>query len=204
MSISIFVLFFFFFVCSESVEDILENRIAELEKKIFGLEGKPKDGSSASESSIVEQVEHVNTLISSALSGREKLNTLIQRLPELEEYSKTDFEPVDQDIAMKLEYILTMEPEIRENVRRLNKLKELMPVLDSDRFNSVPEMSEKLASSSLRFIDLGNQASQVDEATKTMINRYNDIITNVSKTLIAMDADITLLEKEAEPKKVME
>lgn len=187
-----------------SVEEILEKRICDLEKKIYGLEKKPNVEGPMPENNIIESVAHANTLISSALSGREKINTLIQRLPELESYTESDFEPTELQTNVKLEYILAMEPEIRENAQRLIQLKELLPVLESDRFKNLPEMSEKLHDISLKYVEFGEQAEEVNSDTRSMINRYNDIITNVSKTLIALDTEVSELERKAEPKKVID
>ncbi|NP_001177690.1 dynactin subunit 3 isoform X1 [Nasonia vitripennis] len=189
---------------SSSVEEILENRINELEKKIYGLEKKPNTEGPMPENSIIESVAHANTLISSALSGREKINTLVKRWPELESYTESDFEPTDLQTEVKLEYILAVEPEIRENAQRLIQLKELLPVLESDRFKNLPELSEKLHDLSLMYVDLGEKAEQVNSETRSMINRYNDIIMNVSKTLIALETEVSELERKAEPKKVMD
>lgn len=185
------------------MEDILERRIAELEKKLFGLEGKP-NSDSVPESNVIDSLSHANTLISSALSGREKINMLIERLPEIESYNESDFEPVELQTDMQLEYILAMEPEIRDNIQKLNQLKELLPVLESDRFKNLPELSDKLNKLSLSYINLGEQADDINVETRKMISRYNDIITNISKTLIDLDLKLTTLEKAAEPKKVLD
>jgi len=188
----------------ETSEEILEARIAELEKKIFGFQGRLKGGNAVPETNVLDNIDHVNTLITSALSGRERLNTLIQRIPELEEMAKTDFEPVDQQLDMKLEYILAMEPEIRENAERLKKLQELLPILDSNRFNNLPEMTEKLSKLSLDYMELGDETGKIDQEAKDIVSRYNEIITNISKTLIYLNNEVSELEKEAEPKKVVD
>ncbi|XP_058803135.1 uncharacterized protein LOC131671040 [Phymastichus coffea] len=188
---------------NENVEKVLEQRIAELEKKLFGLEEKV-NMDSVPESSVIDSLSHANTLISSALSGRDKINTLIQRLPEIESYIESDFEPTEVQTDVKLEYIEAMQAEIKENAIKLIKLKELAPVLESDSFKNLPELSEKLHNLSLKYIELGKRAEIVNSDTRNMISRYNDIITNISKTLIDMDAKVTALEKAVEPKKAID
>ncbi|KAJ8673681.1 hypothetical protein QAD02_004943 [Eretmocerus hayati] len=183
------------------VEEILEKRIQELEKKVFGLEGKPPQNA-APETNIIESLSHANTLISSALSGRESLNALISRLPELEKYVESDFDPVDLQTDTKLEYIMAMEPEIRENAQQLNKMKELMPILDSDRFKNLPELTSKLENLTLKYVNFGEEVGKVDGETKNLVTRYNEIITNISRTLIFLNEEITKLEEAAAPKKI--
>lgn len=187
-----------------SVEDILGKRMAELEKKIFGLEGRLKDADPLPTNNVIDNLLHVNTLISTALSGREKINTLMQRFPELQGYMDSDFEPTDLQTEVKLEYLLAMEPEIRDYAKQLQQLKESLPVLEGDRFKNLPEMSEKLNNLSLKYIELGEEAEKVNAETRAMMSRYNEIITNISKSLITLDAEISDLEKAAEPKKVMD
>ena len=182
----------------------MENRIAELEKKIYGLEKRSNIEDKVPENTILESLSHANTLISSALSGREKLNALIQKLPELESYTESDFEPIDLQTDMKLEYILAMDSEIRENAERLNQLKELLPVIESGRFNNLPEMSEKLFTLQLKSVELNENEEIISEASRDMISRYNEIITNISKTLITLETEVTELEKAAECKKEMD
>jgi len=50
----------------------LENRIVELEKKIFGYGRKGHASNTMPENNMIESLTSANTLISSALSGREK------------------------------------------------------------------------------------------------------------------------------------
>lgn len=186
------------------MEDILEHRIAELEKKVFGYGRKTNAPYPMPDSNIIDSLSSANTLISSALSGREKLNTIIQRLPELKSYTESDFEEMDLQTDRKLEYILSMESEIRESAQRLKQLHELLPVLDSDRFKNLPELIEKLDKLTVNYVDLGGKTGDVKGESQNLISRYNEILTNISKNLIILDADITELEKKNEPKKVLD
>ncbi|XP_011498902.1 PREDICTED: dynactin subunit 3-like, partial [Ceratosolen solmsi marchali] len=180
---------------SSLVEDVLEARIAEIEKKIFGLNREPNADDKLPENNIIDSLLHANTLITSALSGRDKFNTLIQKLPEIEGYAESDYEQIDLQNDAKLEYILAMEPEIRESAKYLNQLKELLPVLDSDRFNNIPDMSEKLQNLTLSYSKLSDQTESQNEATRGLVSKYNEILTNMSILLIQLDAEVTKLEK---------
>lgn len=202
--INVFIHFTYQFFFSLPVEDILENRIVELEKKVFGYGRKGNAHNPMPENNIIESLSSANTLISSALSGREKINAVIQRLPELKSYTESDFEPMDVQVDRKLEYIISMESEIRENAQKLKQLQELVPVLDSDRFKNLPELAEKLDKLTINYVDLGGKTGVIKDESQDLIARYNEILTNISKNLIILDADITELEKKNEPKKVLD
>jgi dynactin-3 len=102
---------------------------------------------------------------------------------------------------VKLEYILAMEPELRESAKYLNQLKELLPVLNSDRFNHIPEMSEKLQNLTLTYSKLNEETEQQNSSTRDLMSKYNEIIMKMSTVLIQLDAEVTKLEKAAESKK---
>ncbi|XP_014238968.1 uncharacterized protein LOC106660506 [Trichogramma pretiosum] len=189
---------------SFTAEDVLEDRIAELEKRIYGLDMKKGIETSLPDSSIIDNYNSAYTLITSALSGREKINSLIQRLPELESFTETDFEPSDLNTDMKVEYILAVEPEIRQTVEQFNQLKELLSVLDSNSLSNLPEMEERLHKVSLKYIEIADDVEQVNSETREMISRYNEIMLNISKTLIILDDEVSKFEKAAEPKKILD
>jgi predicted transcriptional regulator len=94
-----------------------------------------------------------------------------------------------------------MEPELRESAKYLNQLKELLPVLNSDRFNHIPEMSEKLQNLTLTYSKLNEETEQQNSSTRDLMSKYNEIIMKMSTVLIQLDAEVTKLEKAAESKK---
>ncbi len=97
-----------------------------------------------------------------------------------------------------------MESEIRESAQQLRQLKDLLPVLDSDRFKNLPELIEKLDKLTINYVDLGEKTGDVKGESQDLIARYNEILTNISKNLILLDADITELEKKNAPKKLLD
>ena len=101
---------------------LLEGRIANLEKQVYGLGNMMSIDDPAPSNAIVDRLTDVNLLISSALSGREKPNAIIKRLPELNSYLEPTSEDVDMPSSAKAQLLLTMELEIMENHKLLAKV----------------------------------------------------------------------------------
>jgi len=70
---------------------LLEDRIANLEKQVYGLGKTINIDDPAPPNAIIECLLDINSLPSLALLGREKPNALIKRLPELNGYLRTCF-----------------------------------------------------------------------------------------------------------------
>ncbi|CAD6210081.1 GSCOCG00010865001-RA-CDS [Cotesia congregata] len=179
---------------------ILEERITELENRIYGA-AAPAIDATLPETSIVDNILHANTLISSALSGRERTNALVKRLPQLNELLDTSYENDDLNIEAKLEIIIAMESEIKKNLELFNKVQELMPALEINKIQNVPELTPKLEHLTVNYLNLYEESNQISQSIHKVFSKYNNIIDTISKSLISLDAAITAAEKAAAPKK---
>lgn len=173
---------------------LLEDRIVELEKQVYGVGKVLQLDDPQPETSITDNLLHANTLISSALSGREKINEAIGRLPELNEHLDITSEDLDMSVKAKLHLLLLLEKEINENHNRLNEIQELMPVLETDSLKDIPELSEKLNELSLKQLKIHEEAQAFTKNMYAVFCTYNDIIDSISKTLIGLDREITCAE----------
>ncbi|KAK2576584.1 hypothetical protein KPH14_005254 [Odynerus spinipes] len=147
---------------------LLEDRIVELEKQVYGLGKELHLDDQQPETSVTDNLLHANTLISSALSGREKINEAIKRLPELNKHLDISSEELDMPVEAKLHLLLLLEKEINENHKSLNEVQELMPVLETDSLKDVPELSEKLNELSLKQLKIHEEAQAF---TKNIISK---------------------------------
>lgn len=190
-------------LCSRMVDgiQILEDRVASLEKQIYGTGRTPVAGSALPETPVIENLVNANVFVSSALSGRENANALINRLPELSSYLEPHFEDSELQTEAKLEFILATELEIRENLRLLTEMQKLVPVLETDRIRDVPELSKKLSSITLNYLKMHEQSKTLTGEIHKLFSKYNSIIISISESLIAMDAAISAAEITAMAKK---
>lgn len=180
---------------------LLEERIANLEKQVYGLGKMMNIDDPAPSNVIIDRLTDVSSLISSALSGREKPNALIKRLPELNGYLEPTCEDVDMPTSAKAQLLLTMEPEIVENYKLLNKVQELMPVLESERIKDAPELNNTLNKLSLSYLEAYEDSKELDAHVHDLLSKYNAVINSISESLIILDNAVTAAEVAAKPKK---
>ena len=181
--------------------EILEDRVASLEKQICGTDRASIANNSIPEGPVIETLMNANVFVSSALSGRKNANTLISRLPELSSYLDLHFDDSELQTDAKLEFILATELEIREDLRLLTEMQKLMPMLETDRIRDVPELSKTLSSITLNYLKMNEESKTLTGEIYELFTKYNSIITRISESLIAMDAGITAVEIAAVSKK---
>ncbi|XP_029169651.1 dynactin subunit 3-like isoform X2 [Nylanderia fulva] len=180
---------------------LLEDRIANLEKQVYGLGKTINMDDPAPPNTIIERLLDANSLISSALSGREKPNALIKRLPELNGYLEPVSEDYDVPTSAKAQLLLTMEPEIIENDNLLTKVQELVPILESNRIKNVPELNSTFNKISLSYLKAFEDSKELNIHVHDLLSKYNSVITSISESLITLDAAVTAAEIAAKPKK---
>lgn len=180
---------------------LLEDRIVSLEKQVYGLGKTMNTDDPAPSNAIVDRLTEVNSLISSAMSGREKPNTLIKRLPELNGYLEPTSEDVDMPASAKAQLLLTMEPEIMENHKLLTKVQELAPVLESERIKNTPELNNKFNKISLSYLEAYEDFKELNTHVHDLLSKYNTVINSISESLIILDNAVTAAEITAKPKK---
>lgn len=183
---------------------LLEDRIANLEKQVYGPNKAINIDDPVPPNAVIDRVLDVNSLFSSALSGREKPNAIIKRLPELNIY----LDPVSEDVEIptnaKAQLLLTMESEIMENHKLLTKMQELMPVLESERIKDIPEFNNTFNKLSLSYLKAYENSEELSAHVHDLLSKYNAVISSISESLITLDAAITAAEMAAMPKKRME
>ncbi|GAB1869766.1 Dynactin subunit 3 [Camponotus japonicus] len=180
---------------------LLEDRIANLEKQVYGLGKTISIDDPAPSNAIIERLLDVNSLLSSALSGREKPNALIKRLPELNGYLEPVSEGFDIPVSAKAQLLLTMEPEIIENDKLLTKVQELAPILESERIKNVPELNSTFNKISLSYLKAYEDSEELSTHVHDLLSKYNAVVSSISESLITLDAAVTAAEIAAKPKK---
>lgn len=181
---------------------LLEDRVADLEEQILGVEKIVTfNNVPVAKSSVIDNLLNANTLISSALSSREKANSLVKRLSELNTYLDPNFDDLDLQTEAKIELILALEPEVRENLQLLSKLKELMPVLEMEHICNVPELANKFNSLTLSYLKAYEDSEALNVEVRQVFSKYNAVITCISKSLITLDVAVIAAEIAAAPPK---
>ncbi|XP_012219408.1 dynactin subunit 3 [Linepithema humile] len=180
---------------------LLEDRIANLEKQVHGLNKTINVDDPVPPNAIIDRLLDINSLISSALSGRDKPNTLIKRLPELNGYLEPVSEDIDVPASAKAQLLLTLEPEIMENHKLLIKVQELTPILESERIKNVPELNSAFNKLSLSYLKAYENSAELSSHTRDLLSKYDAVISSISESLITLDTAVTAAEIAAKPKK---
>ena len=184
-----------------SALEVLEDRIVELENKIYGSTKRPFIDDPVSENTVIDNLMTVNTRISSALSGREKTSGLVKRMQELNEMLDPSYDAIDLHTQAKLELILAMESEIKEHLKNLQQINELNPCLQLDKIKDVPDLTPKLSRLTLSYLKTHEESEELTRNISSAASEYNNIITNIARTLIGLDAAVKAAEDAATPKK---
>ncbi|XP_063991778.1 uncharacterized protein LOC135170158 [Diachasmimorpha longicaudata] len=183
--------------------DVLEDRVAELEKKVYGTVNNPSIDDPLPENSVIDNLLSASTKISTALSNREKANGFVKRLPELNELLNMSFEE-DLQADIKWEIIAAMEPEFERNLELIERVQELLPGLEVDGIKNIPELTPKLEHLTLEYLKAHEETSAVNHTLQEVFSKYNAIIDTISKTLVGLESAITAAETAAKPKKQLD
>lgn len=181
--------------------DLLERRIAALELKVLPLESTMEENASTS---VADMLIQINTLISSALSCRDVVTAILNRMNELNEYLDPSFYENRMDTDAKRQFILAVYPEIKNYGESIQKLKKLVPILDSEPLNNVPSLVPKLEQLTIANLNTQEENQQVSKNIANALQQYNDIIYCITRTFVQLEEVITQLELEMKPKVVVE
>lgn len=174
--------------------DVMEQRLDDLEKLVFDTEDKeicyPKDNSE-----VISTLASQNSQLNCALAGHKKTEAVISRLPELTQL----LDPVYTDRltlsqAAKAEVVLAEEELIRQQAANLEKVEQMLNLLNSEHIKFVPSLQGKLQELGKVHIKQQDDASELTEQTKSLLLYYNNCINLLSKQFIAWDAKLTQIE----------
>ncbi|RZF36600.1 hypothetical protein LSTR_LSTR007303 [Laodelphax striatellus] len=176
---------------------LLEARVDALERKLFGHESLDNFDTS---DSVVDLLLKSQTLISTAVSSREKINAFVKRIDFLEQILDPTYEDSLVDRNARVEVVLMMENEFRETAERLKMLQDMIDVLESEKIRSVPQNRlDKLQTS---VADLAEKTQETNNKIKELAVCYAQIMNSFTKAFCQMDNALKQLEIEANPRKV--
>ncbi|XP_054272371.1 uncharacterized protein LOC128992691 [Macrosteles quadrilineatus] len=181
---------------------VLEDRVRLLELRVFG-ESQGEDVA-LPQSSAVDSLLEVQRVVSSALSGREKITAAVKRLDQLEAVLDPMFEDSVIDSAAKVAFILSMESHLEEVTRQLVRLKELSPSLESEQLRNIPLLLRQLAKLTTTMVEQREKYELVDDGIQDLVSRYTEVINGITAVFATLDNLVTELEIKALPKPVID
>ncbi|XP_022192503.2 uncharacterized protein LOC120348908 [Nilaparvata lugens] len=178
---------------------LLESRVDALEKKVFGNESVDNFDTS---NSVVDLLLKNQTLISTAVSSREKINTFVKRIDFLEQILDPTYEDSLVDRNAKVEVVLMMVNEFQETIERLKMLQDMIDVLESEKIRSVPQVRSRLDRLQTLVVDLAEKTQETNEKIKELAVCYAQIMNSFTKAFCQIDSALKQMEIEANPRKV--
>lgn len=175
---------------------IIEKRIESLNQILGNLPDEDSKSENLSDSII-----SANTLICSAMSGREKITNVVKRSSELEHYLDPAFIDEKQDIKAKEVYINTIAPELAANFESLDEIKKLESTLGAEYFRSIPDVTEKLKTMNEISLEQGQRNDLLEESLVLAMQRYCEIQAGIKESLNGMNDRLDRLEDKMKQKK---
>ncbi|XP_782749.2 dynactin subunit 3 [Strongylocentrotus purpuratus] len=170
--------------------EILEQRIAALESRICG-----EGNSNGIQGSVIDNLHGVKQKIAGLTSGKSKTQALWKRLEELNNYLDPELSSqLTLSNDAKTDIILAEEEQLKAQAVLLEKVKELSSVLDSEHIKGVSGLSDRLVPLTTVQVKHEEEAKELGDETKKLLESYNNIITLISKQFVQWDEVMTKYE----------
>lgn len=177
--------------------DAIEQRIDKLTQILGSV---PDDGTNKSEN-LTDSLLSANTLLSSAMSGRQSILDIVARTNELESYMDPGYLDERQDCKAKEVYVNTVAPELAANFESLDKINKLQPTLGAEYFRNIPDVGENLR----QMKELSHETKQkndlFEESLTIAMQRYDEIQSGIKESLKQMNERLDQLEDRLKQKK---
>lgn len=177
--------------------DSLEKRIDHLTRIVGTI---PQEENTTTEN-LTDSLLSANTLIASAMSGRENISSVVSRSNELEHYLDPSFLDEQQEMKSKEVYINTVAPELAENFEVLENIKKLEPTLGAEYFRAMPDVTDKLKVMNETTAEVRAKNELLEESLTLAMQRYDEIQTGLTDALKAMNERICRMEDKLQQKK---
>lgn len=180
--------------------DTIEKRIESL-SRILGAE--TLEDSSGGEN-LHESLVSANTLLSSAMSGRQPIVDVMNRTNEIERYLNPDFLEQKQDLKTKEMYLNAVAPQLAESFNQLEQIKRLESTLGAEYFRTLPDESDKLQMMNETTAAISQKNDVLEEMLTVTMQRYDELQNNLKESLRMMSERIEKIENKLKEKKKAE
>lgn len=175
--------------------DAIEKRIDQL-TRILGADETLHEERPAGAESLTDSLLSANTLMTSALTGRQgAVVDCIKRSNELEKYLDPDFLDEQQKVKAKEVYLNTVAPDLVDNFEQLEQIKRLESTLGAEYFRTMPNVSaDKLKAMNETTVALAQKNELLEETLTLAMQRYDQIQQNLKASLQSMNERIDRME----------
>lgn len=181
--------------------DSIGKRIDHL-NRVLGADETSLEERPAGTESLTDALLSANTLMASAMSGRQGIVVnFIERSHELEKYLNPDFLDEQQRVKAKEVYLNTVAPDLVESFEQLEEIKKLEPTLGAEYFRTMPNVSaDKLKAMNETTAALSQKNDLLEETLTLAMQRYDEIQQNLKEALRSMNERIDRMENRLQEK----
>ncbi|XP_050306875.1 uncharacterized protein LOC126743705 [Anthonomus grandis grandis] len=181
--------------------DILEKRIEALEVQVLPKEKSTSENKCQAISDLLLQTQ---TMISSALTCREAITSILQHMTTINNYLDPCNGENDLEVEAKRHYLLELYPELKDTVQIIGTFQNLLPYTNSDNITKITELADKLEQLTASNLGIYEENRVVTQNVLKALQQYNDISTSLKVVFAQLDRAITDLEVALQPKFVTE
>lgn len=150
---------------------------------------------------LTDSLASAQTLIASAMAGREKIADVVQRAAELEHMLDPAYLDGQQDAKAKEVYVNTVAPELAASFEQLEQIKKLEPALGAEYFRSIPDVSGQLHAMTEASAELGQRNELLEESMTLALQRYDEVQTGINRSLQELSERLDQLEQKLRAKR---
>ncbi|KAJ8917784.1 hypothetical protein NQ315_010690 [Exocentrus adspersus] len=162
--------------------DLLEKRIEALELQVLS-----KDTSASQTQAITDLLMQTHTMITSALSCREAITSILQHMTTINEYLDPSYGENVLEVEAKRHYLLELYPELKDTVKLIGTFENLIPYADSANIVKVTELSEKLDRLAVNNLSIYEESVEVTQNVLASLQKYNDITGSIKVLFAQLD-----------------
>lgn len=181
----------------ESSLDILSERIDRINAILGPIPGDVSDSKASAVQggeNLVDSLISANTLLASAVSGRDKISEVVNRSAELEDYLDPSYLDNRQETKAKEVYINTVATDLAASFDILNKIKQLEPTLGAEYFRNIPDVADKIRHMNNAAAEQVQENDLIEQSLILAMQRYSDIQAGIRDSLAAMNDRIDAIE----------
>lgn len=177
--------------------DLIEKRIDTLSRVL----GPIPSGEIKGSENLVDSLLSANTLLSSALAGRDNINKVLERTDELEHYLDPNYLEDVQQAKTKEVYVNAVAPELATTFQQLTEIKSLEKTLGAEYFRNIPDKSDKLKELLDTNLEYKQQTELMEESIILAMKRYGELQNRLVESLATLNKRLDTLEERVEKKK---
>lgn len=184
--------------------DILNKRIDRLNTILGPIPGDTSDAKASAVQggeNLVDALLSANTLLSSAVSGREKILEVVNRTGELENYLDPSYLDERQEAKAKEVYVNTIATDLASSLEILDKIKTLEPTLGAEYFRNIPDVADKIRHMNNTASEQVQENDLIEQSLILAMQRYSDIQAGIKDSLAAMNDRIDAIEDRLKVKR---